>query len=550
MKKIALSVIKILSRYGWTVSLIILGMFAVGFTWSSSDDLYTNIRLFDKAALTVSSNYVEPIDEGELIKAGINGMISKLDNFSKYLSGPDYLFLLQETDGEFEGIGVSLEFHHDTLTVESVLEATPAYYQGLKAGDRILSIDDSSTSSMEISKVKMLLRGEKGTSVSLTVFRPDTGMLDFKVVRDLVRVNAISYSGMVTARTGYIRLSRFSEGCSQEFRRALRTLRQKGMQSLIVDLRDNPGGLLLEAVKIASMFLPDKAPILTTRGRIGSPVTTYNSNGEDDFQFGGLAIIVNDQTASAAEILAGAIQDNDRGIILGSPTYGKGLVQQILQFTDNSALKLTTSKYYLPSGRCLQKPNWLSIGTSDSVKQGNRDSIYATASGRPVFGGGGIIPDIYIEESQLSDYMEFLKTESSIFDFSFDYVRRHTIDEAFEVDDNILNEFKAFLAKSGSGYRSGERKALIDLKEKLRNPGEKISIALKTIETELDRKENWLFDSHLSEIKKELFEAIIYQAFGEDGLYRYAWLPRQREISEAAHILSDDGRYNGILAAN
>ncbi|OGC90373.1 MAG: hypothetical protein A2W25_02135 [candidate division Zixibacteria bacterium RBG_16_53_22] len=550
MKTALLGAFRILSRYGWTATLIILGLFAVGFTWSSSDELYTNIRLFDKAAITVMSSYVEQVDETELIKAGIDGMVSRLDNFSRYLSGPDYLFLLQETDGEFEGIGVSLEFHHDTLIVESVLEGTPASYQGLKAGDRILAIDGSSTSAIEMPRVKMLLRGQKDTTVNLKVFRPVGGLLEFNVVRDVVKVNAISYSGMLNFHTGYVRLARFSEGCSKEMRGALTVLKQAGAQSLILDLRDNPGGLLAEAAKIASMFLPEKAGIVTTRGREGTAITTYDSHGDDVFQDGELVIIVNGQTASAAEILAGAIQDNDRGVIVGSPTFGKGLVQQILQFTEETALKLTTSKYYLPSGRCLQKPDWSTFELMDNRDSAKGDTIFTTLSGRPVFGSGGIMPDIYVDEPELSDYVDYLKTESCFFDFSLDYVQRHRIDNSFSLDDSTVSEFKEFVARRGSDFVSGERQSLLNLEEKLGSPNQKITGALNTIDSELSRKESWRFDSHQGEIRRELHETIIYQALGQEALYRYALLPDQAEISEAVRILSDGGLYDRILASN
>jgi carboxyl-terminal processing protease len=550
MKTVLLGVLRILSRYGWTATLIILGLFAVGFTWSSSDELYTNIRLFDKAAITVMSSYVEQVDETELIKAGIDGMVSRLDHFSRYLSGPDYLFLLQETDGEFEGIGVSLEFHRDTLIVESVLDGTPASYQGLKAGDRILTIDGNSTSAIEISRVRTLLRGQRDTSVNLKVFRPGDGLFEFNVVRDIVKVKAIPYFGLVNTQTGYIRLARFSEGCSKEMRGALAVLKQAGAQSLIIDLRDNPGGLLAEATKIASMFLPEKAGIVSTSGRAGTAITTYDSDGDDVFQDGELVIIVNGQTASAAEILAGAIQDNDRGVIVGSPTFGKGLVQQILQFTENSALKLTTSKYYLPSGRCLQKSDWSTfelMGNRDSAKG---DTIFTTLSGRPVFGFGGIMPDIYIDEPELSDYVEYLKAESCFFDFSLDYVQRHAIDKSFALDDSVIAEFGKFLSRHAGEFMSQEREAFLNLKEKLVSPNQKITSAMNTIGSELSRKENWRFDSQQGEIRRELYEAIIYQALGEEGLYRYALLPNQTEISEAIKILSDGGLYDQILASN
>jgi carboxyl-terminal processing protease len=538
-----------LSRYGWTATLIILGLFAVGFTWTSSDDLYANIRIFDKAALTVSSSYVEQVDEDELIKAAIDGMVSKLDHFSKFLAGPDYLNLIQETDGEFEGIGVSLEFHHDTLTIESVLDGTPAYYHGLKTGDRIIAIEGRSTISMESSNIKSLFRGPKDTVIRLKVLRPNDGIYNFSIARDIVEVKSISYYGMVDGLVGYARLARFSEGCSNDLANAIREMKREGMQSLILDLRDNPGGLLIEAVKVASLFLPEGDVIVNTRGRAKDFLQTYKSDGEPDFQTGALAIIVNGQTASAAEILAGAIQDHDRGVIIGSSSFGKGLIQQVLQLSEESALKLTTSKYYLPSGRCLQRPDWSSSGLIET-QQSERDSIFTTVSGRLVFGAGGILPDIYIDAPLVSDYVEFLKKDACFFDFSLEFVKGHVVTAGFQVDDSILADFRRFVLSRDLGYQDDQRMAYTKLRESLKAPGPNLKNALNSIDRELALSEQWQFESHFGEIRTELLEAILLRALGEGALYRYVYMPTHPEVAEALLILTDMSKYNRILASN
>ncbi|HBZ00273.1 MAG TPA: hypothetical protein DEO84_03025, partial [candidate division Zixibacteria bacterium] len=419
--KILGAIFRILSRYGWSATLIVLGAFAVGFTWSSSDELYSNIRLFDKAAITISSDYVENLNDKELIKAGIDGMLAKLDPYSKFLADDDYLYLKQETEGEFEGIGVSLGFHHDTLTVESVMEGTPGYNRGIIAGDRIISIDGTTTTNLNIRQIKMILRGQRGSTVSLGIFRPDMGAFNLKIERAKVEIKAIPFYSMVKDNVGYIRLARFSSGSSSELHNAIRDLKRLGMTSLILDMRNNPGGLLLESVEMASMFLPEKAKIVETRGKNGMVGDTYFSSGKDDFQVGGVAVLVDSLTASAAEIVAGAIQDHDRGVIIGGSTFGKGLVQQVMQFTDETALKLTTAKYYLPSGRCLQKPDWSTFELVRGKVDEPTDSLYRTDSGRAVFGGGGIIPDIFVEDDASSDYIQSIKNQAKFFDFSLVY---------------------------------------------------------------------------------------------------------------------------------
>jgi carboxyl-terminal processing protease len=550
MRRLFYPVYDILSRFGWTATLIALILLAAGFTWSSSDELYSNIRLFDRAALTITSNYVEPLDDSELVKAGIEGMVSKLDNFSRYLSGPEYLNLLQETDGEFEGIGVALEFHHDTLTIESVLEGTPAFNHGLKVGDRVIAIDGKSTGGMDISKVRDLLRGPQESLVELLVHRPEEGLLNFEVVRDIVEIGAVQYHGLASSRIGYIRLARFSDGASGETRRAIRSLIADGMEALILDLRNNPGGLLVEAAEVASMFLPKEAIVVTTYGRADTSKAIYRSSGEQEFQFGELVIIVNGQTASAAEILAGAIQDHDRGVVIGTPTFGKGLVQQVIQFTQDAALKLTTARYFLPSGRCLQKPDWSTFKLLERNPEDSRDSIFVTSTGRTVFGGGGIMPDIFFEEDEPSELVEFLKREACFFDFSLAYIKNHHISTDFSVDDSLIDAFKDFLIFRNVRFRDDKRAAFQSFKEKMMVPSEKVAGALNLIDHELEAGEPWQIDSHRAEIKRELYQTVIHLALGENALYKYAWIPHQPEILEAAKILTDDLRYSRILAAN
>lgn len=546
--KILKLILRLAGRYGWTAVLVVLGAFAVGFTWSSSDELYSNIRLFDRAAITITSNYVENLDERGLIKAGIDGMLSKLDPYSKFLCDADYLYLKQETDGEFEGIGVALAIHHDTLTVESVLDNSPGSRRGLAIGDRIISIDTTPTAGLEIRKVKMLLQGLRGSKVNLKINRPGTGLFDLAVERDKLEIKAISYYGIIEGNIGYAKLDRFSTGCADELHSAIHNLKKQGMKSLILDLRGNPGGLVIESAEIASMFLPENVSIVQTRGHGGTVGDSYASSGKSDFQAGGLVILVDSMTASAAEIVAGAIQDHDRGVIIGDATFGKGLVQQVMQFSDNTALKLTTAKYYLPSGRCLQKPDWSSFELVNGPMSEPKDSLFRTDSGRSVLSGGGIIPDIYAEEDQSSDYVESLDDNSCFFDFSLNYLRSHTITVNFKPDSTLMGEFRRFVQSHNIHFKTDQREALSELKKKLKEPSEKIKSALNTIDKELATREAWEFDSNYSQIASKLSETLIRQAFGETGLYRGDWLRLQPEIVEALNILSNNTRYSGILA--
>jgi carboxyl-terminal processing protease len=292
---------------------------------------------------------VEEIDEEKMIEVGIDAMLSKLDDYTKFLRDADYVRLRQETESQFEGIGVTMEFHRDTLTIVSVMEGTPRYRMGLKPGDRVLKIDSVSTLGLDSKEVRMLMWGPSGTKVELQIQGPKGKERSVTITRDDVDIKSIPYYSMISDEIGYIRILRFSDDCFKDAKSAIRDLKKEGMKSLILDLRGNPGGLLLEAVEIAGLFLPSESRVVETRGRKESLNNSYNAGNNSIFFKGGLAVIVDRQTASAAEILAGAIQDYDRGIIIGTDTYGKGLVQQVLQFSENSALKITTSMYYLPS---------------------------------------------------------------------------------------------------------------------------------------------------------------------------------------------------------
>jgi carboxyl-terminal processing protease len=531
------------------MTLALLGAFALGFTWSSSDKLYSNIRLFDRIALMVSENYVEDVDEEKMIKAGIDAMLLKLDKYTKFLRGADYTRLRQETESHFEGIGIQMEFHRDTLTIVSVLEDTPGYRAGLKPGDRVLKIDTTSTFDLDPKEIRLLMWGPSGTEIELLIHSPGEKERLLSIERENVKIKSIPYYSMISDRTGYIRIARFSEDCLKETKSAIRDLKKKGMVSLALDLRGNPGGLLLEAIDVAGLFLPRDSRVVETRGRKEAMTNTYLVDEGRIFFDGDLAIIVDKETASAAEVLAGAIQDHDRGIIIGTETFGKGLVQQVLQFSNDSALKITTSKYYLPSGRCLQKPDWSTFELISGETDGIFDTLYYTDSGRPVYGGGGITPDIYVESPEESDYVEALKSEACFFDFCLEYIRDKKLVRDFKVDNDIMLEFKKFVADRGFAFLEEDRLAFDEFKDKISFLDDETREALNILEGKLNSKETWQFDNHYSEIMTELNEEIVLRSGGEEALYEELWLKEHTEIEEAREILQNSQKYLSILAS-
>ena len=545
--RIVSRIFRILSKYGWGTTLVVLAVFAVGFTWSSSDKLYSNIRIFDRIALLVSQNYLLDLDETKLVRAGIDGMLSKLDKYTKYLEGSDYRHLKQETDGRFEGIGVYLDIHHDTLTVTSVQEGTPGYRVGIKPGDRIIAIDSVETAGLEIREIRSLMRGPIGSRIALRIYRPGDGQFDIVTERDEVQVKAIPHYAMLSGNVGYIRLMRFSEGCYEELKAAITDLKKQGMESLALDLRENPGGLLGEAIDVTGAFLPANSIIVEARGRRESLKGLYVSQNSPIFPDGGLVILVDSQSASAAEIVAGAIQDHDRGVIVGTETYGKGLVQQILKLSEQSALKITASKYYLPAGRCLQKPDWSTFELVSGDVERQTDEMFATDSGRPVFGGGGILPDVYLDEKIESDFVEALRRESCFFDFATAYIKNHQVTPELEIDEKIMLDFVEFVKESSFRHEEKDRTAFNDFKNSFMASDGETEEAMELLDQKLLSKEQWLFDSNYLEIAENLKESILLQAFGEENIYDI-WVSNQPQITEAVDILSNSQKYNSILA--
>lgn len=538
----------LLSRYGWTATLVALAAIALGFTWSSTDELFNQIRLFDRIALMVDYNYVEGLDEGKMVRAGIDGMLSKLDKYTKFLDGGEYIRLQQTTDGSVEGIGVYLEYHHDTLTVTGVIDAAPGYKVGMKPGDRILKIDSVETSGLEMDDVRMLLSGEKGTPVELRIARPGESRFSVTVLRDDISVEAIPYHDLVSDSIGYVRILKFSEGCSVELQDAITDLKKKGMNSLIIDLRGNPGGLLAEAIDVASLFLPENSTIVETKGRDGDLSASFTSQGNHLYSEGDLAVIVDEHTASAAEIVAGAIQDHDRGVIIGTATYGKGLVQQVLPVSDKSALKITTSRYHLPSGRCLQKPDWTTFELCpDGTAETESDSVHYTFGGRLVFGGMGVIPDINVEPIPENEYAEALKRESIFFDFATDYINHNHVPVDFRADSSAMEGFREFVDSRDFHYREKGRSAFDSLRSDLKSSDSETRNAIAVLERNFELSESSGFDSGYDAVRRTLTEAIVLQKYGEEGLCR-TMAKNSPEVAEAIEVLANPDRYVSVLA--
>ena len=444
------------------------------------DSFLRDVKKLTQTAFNVRNQYMEEVNTEEIIKAGIVGMLSDLDRFSVLMEKSSYDALMESTDGKYEGLGMQIDSRENRIVIVTPIEGTPAYRKGLRAGDVIWEIDGKSTEDMSTSDGAKLMRGTAGTSVTLLIKRSGIAdMMEFDLERAVIELKSVPYAGIIPGTDiGYVRLSRFAKETSHELREAISELNEKNVSGLVFDLRSNGGGLLDQAKETAELFLEQGRQIVYTKGRYENSERHYYSDRPPLYSDKPLVILVNEGTASASEIVAGAVQDWDRGLIMGSTTYGKGLVQQIFNISNDGsmALKLTTAKYYVPSGRCIQKPE-------KQVKRGSQaaaeleeeeadsmdvsvEEVFYTNGGRAVYGGGGIVPDIDIKREMFKPIEINLERKSLMFDYAVQYVAAHPeIEPTFEVTDEMVDEFRAFVQEKDFDYKTSLQVALEELRE-------------------------------------------------------------------------------------
>ncbi|MBW3661117.1 MAG: S41 family peptidase, partial [Gemmatimonadetes bacterium] len=368
-----------------------------------NDDPYQAIKLLNETIHQISDKYVDPIGPDSLYFRALSGMLMSLDPYSQLLTPDDYSDLKIHTEGNYEGLGIQIDIRDEILTVVAPIEGTPAYKKGLRAGDRILAVDGTSTKGWSQDKAVQELRGPKGSTVTLTIGREGLDeTLEIDITRQPITLNAVPYAFMLEDGIGYVRFRQFSEHSRDEIRSAVRDLEKRGMRALVLDVRGNPGGLLDQAIEVSDLFLPRGVEIVSTKGRMAESDRTYNARDNDDFSVHPMVVLIDRSSASASEILAGALQDHDRALLLGQSTWGKGLVQSVFPLEGGYALKMTTAKWFTPTGRTIQRERKVvdgrfveepvidSLAAGDSLKK--TLPTFKTGAGRTVYGGGGVTP--------------------------------------------------------------------------------------------------------------------------------------------------------------
>jgi carboxyl-terminal processing protease len=518
--------------------------------------IWSYVKLFDAVAFSVNRDYVDTVDPEELIKAGIRGMMKTLDPFSTLQDVKAHDRLVEMTEGKYEGLGMVIAKRNEMIIVISPIEGTPAYRMGLKAGDQIVQIDDKPTEGMTTEDASKLMRGERGTSVTLKIRREGVAeLLEYTIERAIIELKNVPYYGVMDGGIGYVRLSKFSKESGKELKDAIAELKKKEIKGLILDLRANGGGLLDQAVETANLFLDDGKLVVYTQGR-SEEKREYHARGKAVYGEGPLAVLVNEGTASASEIVSGAVQDWDRGVIIGNTTFGKGLVQRVIQrnLPSDYFLKLTVAKYYVPSGRCIQKPEMVNQHSSeeegsDSLVISEKEVFY-TKGGREVYGGGGIIPDIEIERDKYKPIEYNLERQSMFFDFAISYVAEHpNIPPDFEVDDQVIAEFKEFLKEKDFTYKSSLELDLDTLTKHIENQekSEVFAQVLENMGSLVEKEKEKDFDQSIDYIKKSIKRDILNSLYGEKGYYEEIILKTDPAIQKAFEILTDQDQYKKIL---
>jgi carboxyl-terminal processing protease len=477
-------------RRGFVIVIVVLALSAglgaiygpsVRATSSTSDDYQTAVLDFSKVLDVVQSNYAEPVDVDKVVYQGaIPGMLRMLDPHSNFFDSRQFALLREDQRGKYYGVGMVVAPRENHTVVMSPYVGAPAYNAGLRPGDLIIKVDDKTTEGLTTSEVADMLKGPKGTVVKITITREGyTDPLVFTVTRDEIPRHSVDIAFMLKPGIGYIRLSQFNETTDREIADALKTLGASSLDGLIFDLRGNPGGLLNEAVAVGDMFLEKGQTIVSYHGR-SAPERRFTAIRGNQGMNVPVVVLVNNNSASAAEIVSGAIQDHDRGLIVGETTFGKGLVQTVQPLSENTGLALTTARYYTPSGRLIQR-DYKSISLYEYHYErkvpDHPTEIRQTDSGRQVTGGGGITPDIIVAMPKPTKFQQtmyrddiFFPAEQGVAGFTRFYLgTKPTVSHNFEVDDTVLHEFRDYLAKRNVKYTEPEYTENLDwIKRKIK----------------------------------------------------------------------------------
>ena len=546
---------KMIRKSLFLIVLVSVSLSTLGFV-SGYFEVSKNLDIFTSLFREVNIYYVDETKPGELIEKAINSMLDDLDPYTTYIPESNIEDFRFQTTGQYGGIGAMIRKKDDYVIIAEPYKGFPADKAGLIAGDKLLEIDGKSVMGKSTEDVSSVLKGQPGGEVNLLIERPGTEKPIKKTFsREEVKVKSIPYKGMISDGIAYLRLRSFTRNCASEVASAITELKdQNDVRSLVLDLRGNPGGLLNESVSICNLFIDKGEEVVSTKGKIKEWEKSYKTSKTPLDSEIPLAILINQSSASASEIVSGTIQDLDRGVILGKKSFGKGLVQQTRKLSYNSQLKVTVAKYYTPSGRCIQALDYSSRNEDGSVGKvaDSLKTAFKTRNGRTVFDGGGVDPDINVENESFAEIAGSLVSKQLIFDFATDFVIQNDSiapPGVYKISDLVYEDFVSFLSDKEYEYETSLEKDVADMIEDYQSENIEFIQDLEVLQAELLEQKNDDIHKYQSQISRLILNELMSRYYYQEGRM-IASLADDKVIEEAISILNDSLRYKNILLGN
>lgn len=512
-------------------------------------DIAKNLEIFANAYREVNHSYVDQLDPNQLMRRGLDAMLTGLDPFTNYISETDVEGWRIQSDGQYNGVGASGKRMGDYVVVTEIIENSPAHKSGLKVGDVLLSIEGQSAKNRTEQEVQQFLRGYPGTKANIMVQRPgESKEVKITLERGEVIIPNVPHSGLVAENIGYINLTTFTQNAGGNVAEALIRLKEKnpGLKGVILDLRENGGGLLNEAIDLVNVFVPKGELVASTKGKVPEWDISLRTQGPPVDKDIPVVVLVNRHSASASEVTSGALQDLDRGVVMGQLTYGKGLVQNTKDVGYNAKIKLTTAKYYIPSGRCIQAVRYKD-GVPVDIPESER-AVFKTRNGRIVLDGGGVKPDVALPVDTAEGIVRALIEQDVIFDFATEYTLKHPQIDSIEVFEfTEFDEFVQYVPKHKFQYRTKSEIKLEELKALAEKEHLPLGADLEALESKIQTAKKEELTRYKDRILHEIEQEIVGRYYFQRGKVRKN-LVNDFEVKEAVRLLNDRPRYNAILA--
>ncbi|WP_421813287.1 S41 family peptidase [Flagellimonas sp.] len=510
-------------------------------------EIAKQIEIFTTLFKELNMNYVDETNPAELMDSAIKNMLGELDPYTQFLNEQDVESFKINNSGEYSGIGALVRSYKNKLVVVEPYQGYAADKAGLKAGDEIIKIGETLVADFD-DNAGELLKGANNSSVEVTFLRQGETKTA-TITREGVEVDAVPFYDIIDDKTGYIVLSRFNQKASKQTQSAMQDLKGQGAERLVLDLRGNPGGLLSEAINVTNLFVPKGELIVTTKSKVKKFNQEYRTKNKAEDEEIPLVVLINGKSASASEIVSGGLQDLDRAVIIGARSFGKGLVQRPLKLTYGTQLKVTISRYYTPSGRCIQSLDYWNRDEEGNAVRNTKFNEFTTRNGRKVWDGGGVMPDVTIESLKTNSLIGALEDNNIVFDFATEYFYDHNFDsvENFSFSDGDYSAFKSYAEEQNFSYQTKTEKLL---EESINSDdtllGSEVQEKYKDLLFAVNRGKIDALDTFKKEIQKNLEDEIIIRYFYREGLYKY-YLNHDDAILAAKELLADSNKYTSIL---